>query len=155
MAQLQAAWAALVIVMVPAGVHFRLPGLQQAEVAAFGEQAARDLLALQPDNPHSSFAMGSTAVTAATTGSAPLRRNALPHYQRGAELARAQGNDFWLARWAGRAGLEWSRVEGTRTLSGPGLRRQLMGRAEYLLTPFPSGVAGCLPLKPSPCQALP
>ena len=96
-AQLQAAWAVLVIALSPAGVQ---QGLPQAEVMVFREQAARALLALQPDNPRSSFELGRTASAKAMTGSALHRHDVLSHYQRGAELARAQGSDYWLARWA-------------------------------------------------------
>ena len=81
------------------GLH---QGLPEAELVATSEQAARALLALQPDNPRSSFATGEAAAMAnATDSSASLVRDPLPHFRRGAELARAQSSDFWLARWAG------------------------------------------------------
>ena len=64
-------------------------------------QAAHSLLALQPDNPRSSYELGTVVFFNVTPSSASRRRDPLPHYQRGAELARAQGSDFWLARCAG------------------------------------------------------
>ena len=97
-AQLQVTWAALVVALASAWVHHKLP---QAELSALYEQAARDLLALQPDNPRSSFVMADAAVSSTPPGSGSRLRDPLPHYRRGAELARAQGSDFWLARWAG------------------------------------------------------
>ena len=90
MAQLQAAWAVLVITLVPAWMR---QGLPQAELMPFYEQAARDLLALQPENPRSSYELGN-----ATNAVITHRSDALQHFQHGAELARAQGSDFWLAR---------------------------------------------------------
>ena len=105
-AQLQAAWAALVIKLIAFGMG---QGLPLADLAAFREQAARDLLALQPDNPRTSYELGVVA-----TGSASCLRDPLVYFWRGAKLAREQGSDFWLARWAGvgvsckpYAGLEW------------------------------------------------
>ena len=92
-AQLQATWAVLVIELTLEGESL---GLQQAEFRAFAEEAACDLLALQPDNPRSSYELGHAEAKFAVTWWLPLL-----HYQRGAELARAQGSDFWLARWAG------------------------------------------------------
>ena len=100
-AQLQVAWAVLVTVLAPWGLR---EGLPQAAIGALCEQAANDLLALQPNNPRSSHAMGEAAVMNVATGSASRLRDPLPHYQRGTELARAQGSDFWLARWAGCGG---------------------------------------------------
>ena len=97
-AQLQAAWAVLVTGLPPGGIHQKL---QQAEVAALHEQAAQALLSLQPDNPRSSYHLGIVAAMGVTNSSASRRRGALQHFRRGAELARAQGSDFWLARWAG------------------------------------------------------
>ena len=100
--QLQAAWAALVIVLVPAGAR---QGQPKTELAAIGEQAARALLAHQPDSPRSSYEMGNAAAQNARAGLASSLGDPLLHYQRGIELARAQGSDFWLARWAGCVGL--------------------------------------------------
>ena len=97
-AQLQAAWAALVIVLASAGVR---QGLPDAELVAFSEQAARALLALQPNNPSSSYMLATAALGNSTARSASRLGDPLPHFRRGAELARAQGSDFWLARWAG------------------------------------------------------
>ena len=100
-AQLQVTWAALVGVLAP--VRMR-QGLPWDELVAFHKQAARDLLALQPDNPRSSYELGKAAFNDVRAGLANLasrRRDVLPHFQRGAELARAQGSDFWLARCAG------------------------------------------------------
>ena len=96
-AQLQAAGAALVTMLATIGIH---QGQPQAELAAFGEQGVRALLALQPDNPRSSYELGRAAVNNAVIGSASRLRDPLPHFRRGVELARAQGSDFWLARWA-------------------------------------------------------
>ena len=100
-AQLQVAWAVLVTVLAPWGLR---EGLPQTAIGSFREQAANNLLALQPGNPRSSYAMGEAAVVNAATGSTSRLRDPLPHYQRGVELARAQGSDFWLARWAGAGG---------------------------------------------------
>ena len=96
-AQLQAAWAALVAELAKVRM---LQSLPHAERAAFSDPAARALLALQSDNPRSSYELGRAAVNNAAAGSAPRLRDPLPHFQRGIELARAQGRDFWLARWA-------------------------------------------------------
>ena len=101
-AQLQAGWAALYFELVHSGMR---QGLPKAELAACGEQAARKLPALQPNRPCSSYVLGSAAFFNNRTGSASRLRDALPHFRRGAELARAQGSDFWLARWAGGWGL--------------------------------------------------
>ena len=98
-AQLQAACAALIARMAPVASRESLP---DTELAAFIEQAGTDLLALQPDNPRTSFELGKAAYTNATSGSASHLRDPLAQFWRGAELARAQGSDFWLARWAGR-----------------------------------------------------
>lgn len=98
-AQLQAAWAALAIDLAEqAGSQGQAP---QARVSAVTEQAARALLRLQPTNPRSSFMMGMAAVVNASTNSASALKDPLPHFRRGAELARQQGSDFWLARCAG------------------------------------------------------
>ena len=98
-AQLQATWARLVTDLYSGGVS---EGLPRAELAPFFEQAARTLLALQPDNPRSSYELGMAVGENATVAGTPMRRQeGLAHYQRGAELARAQGSDFWLARWSG------------------------------------------------------
>ena len=97
-AQLQVAWAALLIMLERAGAPQALP---QAEIVAFREQAARQLLALQPDSPRRSFELGGALVAKARTDTDPCLHVALRHFRRGAELARAQGSDFWLARWAG------------------------------------------------------
>ena len=135
-AQLQAAWAALVVVHVPAELRHGLP---QAELAAFREQAARALLALQPDNPRSSYELGNAAVTNVTCSSASRLRDPLPHFQHGRELARAQGSDFWLARWAGCRGELLA--GGVAVASAAGL----MAFEHILLTPHPpppTGVAG-------------
>ena len=97
-AQLQAAWAALAIEQ--ASAVWRA-GHPPAELTSFGEQAARALLALQPDNPRSSYVLGQALLLSATTSfslSHVRAPGALPHFRRGAELARAQGSDFWLAR---------------------------------------------------------
>ena len=108
-AQLQAAWAVLVMEAGPGGMR---EGLPRAELSRFTEQAARILQALQPDSPRSSLAMGeaaaSNAIVHATSGSGPPLRDPQPHLRRSAELARAQGSDFWLARWA-------RRVQGVRS----------------------------------------
>ena len=96
--QLQAAWATLVIALAPGRVR---EGLPQAELAAVVEQAAHHLMALQPDNPRSSFELGSAAGLNDNAGSVSALRDPLPFFRRGAELARVQGSDFWLARWAG------------------------------------------------------
>ena len=74
-------------------------GHPQAELAALNEQATRKLMALQPRNPRSSYEMGRAAEINLFTGSASRLRDPLPYFQRGAELARAQRSDFWLARW--------------------------------------------------------
>ena len=103
-AQLQMAWAALTTVLALSGLPRGIPGVSEAELAAFGEEAARKLYALQPDSPRSSYEMGSAlraAMVITAAGSASRLPDPLPHFQRGAELARAQGSDFWLARWAG------------------------------------------------------
>ena len=99
--QLQAAWAVLATGLGPWGTR---EGLLQAELAAFSEHAASSLLALQPDNPRSSFAMGEAVANNAVVNnsdSASRLLDPLPHLRHSAELARAQGSDFWLARWAG------------------------------------------------------
>ena len=95
-AQLQVAWAALAIELAPVGVT--KAGLPQAELLALNERAARTLLDLQPDNPRSSYELGKAAFYNSQTGSASRLHESLPHFRRGAELARAQGSDFWLAR---------------------------------------------------------
>ena len=95
-AQLQAAWAALSTEQCDAGVR---QGHPQAILSAFGEQSARILLGLEPDKPRSSYERGN-ALENVSAFTAAHWQDALPHYQRGAELARAQGSDFWLARWA-------------------------------------------------------
>ena len=97
-AQLQAAWAALVIAVLPTALH---QGLPLAELAAYFEQAEQVLLALQPDSPRSSYALGDKVLAKNITGSTSPRRDAVPHFQRATELARAQGSDLWQARWAG------------------------------------------------------
>ena len=98
-AQLQAAWAVLAIEQASA---VRCAGHPPAELASFGEQAARALLDLQPDNPRSSYLLGQALFLSATTSPSfslsRLRAPAsMPHFRRSAELARAQGSDFWLA----------------------------------------------------------
>ena len=109
-AQLQAAWAVLVTALALAWAR---RGIPRAEFAALEDQAAHTLFALQPDNPRSSYELGNAAAFSSTAGGpASRRRDALPHLQRGAELARAQGNDFWLARCAG--GELWSSRVGCR-----------------------------------------
>ena len=109
--QLQIAWAALATTRAPAGLRFKVP---EADLAALCEEAARDLQALQPDTPRSSFELGIAAHFNSKIGSASCLRDALPYFTRGAELARAQGSDFWLARWAGWGGL------GRLLTGGPG-----------------------------------
>ena len=93
-AQLQAAWAALVIDLISGGM---VQGLPPAELTALFEQAARILLALHPDSPRSSYELGKAAYFNNRTGAASALRDAVPLFTRGAELARAQGSDFWLA----------------------------------------------------------
>ena len=93
--QLQTVWAALVVEMFLGGWR---QGVPQAELLAFREQAARALLALQPDNPRSSYELGKVAYFNYRTGSASGLCDPLPHFRRGAELARAQSSDFWLAK---------------------------------------------------------
>ena len=103
--QLQAAWAVLVIDLALAGKSQALPEAK-AELAALAERAAHILLALQPDNPRSSYELGccrARDVFSVVTPSASAMRlhNTLLHFWHGAALARAQGSDFWLARWGG------------------------------------------------------
>ena len=76
-------------------------GLPKAELAGFGEQAAQDLLAVQPAIQHSSYEAGRAALfVQGSGGPASPPCGPLPHFRRDAELARAQGSDFWLARCA-------------------------------------------------------
>ena len=104
-AQLQAAWAELVFQLVVAELAPLASGVRQglleAGLCATFEQAARKLLVLQPGSPHSSYEMGNAAYFNKRYGAASRLQDSLPHFQRGAELARAQGSDFWLARWVG------------------------------------------------------
>ena len=96
-AQLQVAWAVLTTQLAPVGLRYGLP---HAVVATALKQGARELLALQPDNPRSSYELAKAIMESAAAGLALRPRDAVRLYQRGAELARAQGSDYWLARWA-------------------------------------------------------
>jgi hypothetical protein len=62
------------------------------------EAAARGLAALLPDTPRAAFFLGKAALINAAEGAASPLRDPLPHLLRGAELARAQGSDLWLAQ---------------------------------------------------------